>query len=1067
MKKIPYSLVIVLTMILHTTLYAQNRSIDFKHITLEEAFQMSGATGKTVFVDCYTQWCGPCKAMSANVFTIDSVADYFNANFINIKLDMETEEGKKYANPYKVEAYPSFLLLNSKGELLFKFIGGMPADKFMAKIKEGLNPDNKVATMDRMYKQGNCDGKFYRDYIMLKLGLNERTEGKRIASEYFDKLTHQERISPDNWLLFGRNRFERELSGVGSKNVVYLLDHYEDFIKTVGADSVYSKIASNVRQTADYVLRGWYFKDHERNPQDFIDLKNKVAKTGIPDKSQYLAIMDMVIAVAENDSLKAGNILADNIGNFSADNQQVMFGFLAYIPQHSPKAHPRLLDMVKAVLRSGKQSNLMNYLKSAFPPLEELESEKYDVPNLKNKVGTTQVVPFFHPKKDICWYVFEKPGGERHYYSFDSKNKKREIYNTHVVDSLLKLNNSGYDPKFVFYSPKFNDTGIVAYLEYLGKNYEYKAEGKQLIPLTKEKPKIRAFGLSPDGRYELIMDKKSLKVKNVATGQFTELSSDSEEEHGFVLADMGWVGKTNKFYITRTDKRRLKTMPLLHSTSSGRPFVTTYTYELPGDSIVTGYEVYAGDAEKGTFNKINIDKWPGQEVNIVKAGGVNDRFFLLRKKRTRDELELCSVNVSDGSVRVLISEKSRPYINYDLFQCHIIKNGSEILFWSDRDGWGHFYRYDSEGRLINQITKGEWTAANIAKIDTAANQLFVYGYGKEANRNPNYSYLYKVKTDGKKIKLLTTENATHHTFISPSCNLIIDNYSRIDTLPVISARDGEGRLIERFEHPDISKLLDYGWKMPEQFTIKAADGVTDLYGIMWKPFDFDSTRVYPVVSQVYPGPHTETVWTEFTVFDRYNNTALAQRGIIVVCMGHRGGTPVRNKAYASYGYGNIRDFALLDDKAGLEQLCRRYRYMDSTRIGIYGHSGGAMMSVAAICTFPDFYKVAVASSGNYDNNIYNRNWVESYHGVDENYKLKVGTNMDLVSGLRGKLFLITGDNDANVHPAHTFRLIDALIKNNKDFDLLILPGQTHSYENTYKSYFERRKRDYFTKYLVR
>lgn len=1067
MKKVSFSIIIVFTMILHVTLHAQNRSIDFKHITLEEAFKMSGTTGKTVFVDCYTQWCGPCKAMSANVFTIDTVADYFNANFINIKLDMETEEGKKYAKPYKVEAYPSFLLLNSKGELLFKFIGGMPAGQFMAKIREGLNPDNKVATMDKMYKEGNCDGKFYRDYIVLKLGLNERTEGKRIASEYFDKLTHEERISPDNWLLFGQNRYERELSGVKSRNVDYLLDNYADFVKTVGADSVYSKIASNVRQTLDYVLRGWYFKDHKRNPLDFIDLKNKIAKTDIPEKSHYLAMMDMAIAATENDTLKVGNILADNIGDFSAANQQVLFSFLAYSPQHGPKAHPRLLEVVKTVLKSGKKSNVMNYLKSAFPPLEELESEKYDVPNLKNKVGMTQVIPFFHPKKDICWYLFEEPGGAKHYYSFDPKNRKKELYNTYMIDSLLKLNYPEYNPKYVFCTPKFNDSGIVAYLEYSGNSYEYKTETKQLIPLNKEKLKFRNFGLSPDGCFELIMDKNILKVKNVASGQITELSSDSEQDHGFVLADMGWVGKTNKFYITRTDKRKLKTMPLLHTTSIGRPFVTTYTYELPGDSLVTGYEVFCGDAEKGTFNKIDIDKWPGQDVDIVKADGVNDRFFLLRKKRTRDELELCSVNTSDGSVKVLIAEKSKPYINYDLFECHIIKKGAEILFWSDRSGWGHYYRYDSEGRLINQITNGEWTAGKIAKIDTAANQLFVNGYGRESDRNPNYSYLYKVKTDGKKIKLLTTENATHHTFISPSCNLIIDNYSRVDTLPVISARDGEGRLYEAIEHPDISKLFDYGWRMPEQFTVKAADGATNLYGIMWKPFDFDSTKVYPVVSQVYPGPHTETVWTEFTVFDRYNNTALAQRGIIVVCMGHRGGTPVRSKAYASYGYGNIRDFALDDDKAGLEQLCRRYKYMDSTRIGIYGHSGGAMMSVAAICTFPDFYKVAVASSGNYDNNIYNRNWVESYHGVDENFMLKVGTNMDLVSRLKGKLLLVTGDNDANVHPAHTFRLVDALIKNDKDFDLLILPGQSHSYENPYKSYFERRKRDYFAKYLVR
>ncbi len=1066
MKKIPYNLIIVLTMILQTTLYAQNRSIDFRHITLEEAFKNSGTTGKTIFVDCYTQWCGPCKAMAANVFTVDSIADYFNANFINIKLDMETEEGKKYAKPYKVEAYPSFLLLNSKGELLFKFVGGMPADKFMAKIKDGLNPENKVAMMDRMYNQGNCDGKFYRDYIVLKLSLVERTEGKRIASEYFDKLTHQERISPDNWLLFGRNRYERELSGVGSKNVVYLLDHYEDFIKTVGTDSVYSKIASNVRQTADYVLRGWYFKDHERNPQDFINLKNKVAKTGIPDKSQYLAIMDVVIAVAENDSLKAGNILADNIGNFSADNQQVMFGFLAYLPQHGPKAHPRLLDIVKAVLRSGKQSNVMNYLKSAFPPLEELESEKYDVPNLKNKVGTTQVVPFFHPKMDICWYVFEKPGGEKHYYVYDALKGKRELYNKHKIDSTLKKEYKNFSPDMVFYNPAFDSNGIIARVNYSSKHYIYDESRKLLVSVDPEKFNQKQFGLSPDSNFQPIMEKGILKIKNISSGKVSDLCMDSEKNHEFALADWVWMGKGNRFYITRVDKRNIGTMPLLCTTNNGRPIVTTYQYELPEDTIVAKSELYIGSADKGSFIKVNTEKWPGQEVEIVPTPDVDDRVFFLRKNRTRNELELCCVNVETGDVRVLISEKSHPCINYNLFKCHIINKGKEILLWSDRTGWGHYYRYDGDGRLLNQVTKGEWTAAKIARIDTARNQLFIYGYGKENSRNPNYAYLYKVKTDGKKIELLTPDNATHNVFVSPSCNLIIDNYSRIDTLPAISARDGKGKLLDIIEHPDISKLFEYGWKMPEQFKIKAADGVTDLYGIMWKPYDFDSSKIYPVVSQVYPGPHTETVWTDFTVFDRYNNTALAQRGVIVVCMGHRGGNPVRNKAYALYGFGNIRDCALEDDKYGLSQLCRKYSFMDSTRIGIYGHSGGAMMAVAAICTYPDFYKVAVASSGNYDNHIYNREWVESSNGVDENFKLKVKTNMELIPKLKGKLFLITGDADANVHPAHTYRLVNALINNNKDFDLLILPGQSHGYENPYKSYFEKRKRDYFTKYLV-
>lgn len=174
----------------------------------------------------------------------------------------------------------------------------------------------------------------------------------------------------------------------------------------------------------------------------------------------------------------------------------------------------------------------------------------------------------------------------------------------------------------------------------------------------------------------------------------------------------------------------------------------------------------------------------------------------------------------------------------------------------------------------------------------------------------------------------------------------MDNFSRIDTVPQISVRDINGRLLTVLEKADVSRLLAYGWKYPEQFTVKAADGKTDLYGIMWKPYDFDPSKKYPIVSQVYPGPQTETVWTDFTVLDRYNNTALAQRGIIVVCFGHRGGSPFRDKAYATYGYGNLRDYALADDNGGLEQLGRKYSFIDTNRVGIFGHSGGGMMAFA-------------------------------------------------------------------------------------------------------------------------
>lgn len=257
-------------------------------------------------------------------------------------------------------------------------------------------------------------------------------------------------------------------------------------------------------------------------------------------------------------------------------------------------------------------------------------------------------------------------------------------------------------------------------------------------------------------------------------------------------------------------------------------------------------------------------------------------------------------------------------------------------------------------------------------------------------------------------------------------------------------------------------MYAYGWKQPERFSVKAKDGITELYGLMWKPFNFDPAKKYPIISQVYPGPFTETVWNDFTVFDRYNNTSLAQIGFIVVVMGHRGGSPYRNAAYYKYGFGKLRDYALEDDKNGLEQLAGRFSFIDLNRLGIFGHSGGGAMATTAICTYPDFYKAAVSSSGDHDNRIYNRTWGETYNGLGS----KMEINQTLAKNLKGHLLLVTGESDQNVNPANTFRMADALIKAGKDFDLLVLPGQSHTYEEPYKTYFQKKLRSYFATYLM-
>ena len=1041
---------------------SQNREIEFEKSTLQDALNKATAAGKMAFVDCYTEYCGPCKTMAALVFTLDSVADFFNSNFVNVKLDMLSEDGKQYADKYKIGAYPSFLLLNGKGELLYKFVGGKSADVFMAEIRKGMKPDNRVKSMDDTYATGKYSNDFLREYVQLKLQLLEKGESLRLGKEYFDKISPEERLQPENWFLFA----DRTLGGINSTNMRYLLEHWQDFVRVQGEEKVYERITAFYRDMTEWVLQGWYFRDFERNPEDFVYYRQRISAIPLPCQNGYLVMMDVAKAVTLNDSLTVRGLLEDHVADFSNENQQIMFGGMGWFPSYNGVYHEQLLEIARKVVQGGSTSNLANYLKTLLNPDEAYVGEKYDVQNLKDKIGSTMIVPFFHPAKPLFWYSYEKQPGERAYYAYDPKEGKREVYNYRIIDSLVREILPGEEER-IYYNPEFDDNGLVAKLEVGGKIFVYDAKNKALIPSERKKyPSIRPYGVSPDLRYELIVKEYNLWLEDKEQKKQVQLTFDGDKDYEFETANTEWLSDDGTFYLTREDKRNIRTFPLVYSLREPAPTVSEYKYELPGDTAVLKQELFIGNVKTGMFKKVDVVKWRGQLLEVLKVADVQDRVFFIRKKGTRNEFELCSVDAKTGEVKVILHEVSKPYLNEELFSCRVLNGGKDILLWSDRSGWGHYYHYDGNGKLLNVVTSGEWTAGRIMKIDTVKKQIYLYGFGKEKGRNPNYTYLYRVGFNGKRLTLLTPENATHSTFVHLGGGLIVDNFSRVDTVPQISVRDINGRLLTILEKADVSHLLAYGWKYPEQFTVKAADGKTDLYGIMWKPYDFDPSKKYPIVSQVYPGPQTETVWTDFTVLDRYNNTALAQRGIIVVCFGHRGGSPFRDKAYATYGYGNLRDYALADDKAGLEQLGRKYSFIDTNRVGIFGHSGGGMMAFAAICTYPDFYKVAVASSGNHDNRIYNRTWGETYQGIGDDYKFTVKTNQKLAKYLKGRLLLVTGEVDNNVHPANTYRVVNELILQGKDFDLLILPNQGHAFDGPYKSYFEKKKRDYFTKYLL-
>jgi dipeptidyl aminopeptidase/acylaminoacyl peptidase len=455
-----------------------------------------------------------------------------------------------------------------------------------------------------------------------------------------------------------------------------------------------------------------------------------------------------------------------------------------------------------------------------------------------------------------------------------------------------------------------------------------------------------------------------------------------------------------------------------------------------------------------------------------------------------------------------------------------------MIWWSERSGWGHFYLYERDGKLKNAITSGIWRASQIVAVDGKNRTLYFRGNAREPGENVYYEHLYRVNLDGTGPTLLDPGNSNHRSALSPSRQFVVDIHSRVDQAPASELRDSGGRMVMDLEHADLSRLAETGWKMPETFVVKAADGVTDLYGNLWKPFHFDPNKKYPIIAHVYTGPQQEGVTHTFTAAS--GDQALAQLGFIVVQVGHRGGTPTRSKAYHSYSYFNMRDYGLADKKSAIEQLAARHPWIDINRVGIYGHSGGGFMSAAAVLQKPynEFFKAAVASSGNHDNNIYNDSWAERYHGLKEvpvkeppktkgvegakseaqlksedgaeeddddkakvdekkdqgkveekkgqgldktikdaldklqtKFEIKVPTNAELAANLKGHLLLVHGEMDNNVHPANTMRLVEALIRANKRFEMLILPGKRHGYADD-QPYFTQRMWDFFAEHLL-
>jgi dipeptidyl-peptidase 4 len=550
--------------------------------------------------------------------------------------------------------------------------------------------------------------------------------------------------------------------------------------------------------------------------------------------------------------------------------------------------------------------------------------------------------------------------------------------------------------------------------------------------------------------------------------------------------NIAWSRDSKKFALTRNDSRKLPKLWVINALANPRPTLETYPYAMPGEPNLSQVQleifdvaaksrlIAKAEAFKDQRMQIEVDR-PGarqrerEKTEPLWAGPGSDKLWFQRISRDKKRLDICVADTTTGEVKPVIQERMNVYIETKPLK--VINNGSELVFWSERDGWGHYYLYGADGTLKNQITKGEFVAEDISYVEEKSREMYLTASGREDGEDPYFMHFYRAKLDGSGMKLLDPGDSSHAVSMSDSGRYFIDNSSRVDSEPKSVLYESTGGSPMPLEAVDLGPLMQAGFKFPEPFKVKADDGITDLYGVMYKPFDFDPNKKYPIIAYVYPGPQTESVNKTFT--PRSNQVLMANMGFIMIEIGNRGGNPHRSKWYHTYGYGNLRDYGLADKKAAIEQLAARHPWIDIDRVGIWGHSGGGFMSAAALLIYPDFFKVGWSESGNHENNIYNSNWSETHHGVRElegkdgkvTFEYSIDKNSEIARNLKGHLMLITGDIDNNVHPSNTYRLADALIKANKRFDMMVLPGQRHGY-TTAAEYVTWLRADYFAKYLL-
>ena len=768
----------------------------------------------------------------------------------------------------------------------------------------------------------------------------------------------------------------------------------------------------------------------------------------------------------------------------------------------------------------------------ASKPNYEL-AERFSPTKVRRVVPQTEVRPNWFKNSNKFWYSWKSIDGTNYYIVDPATGKQSELWSmAELAEKVTLATNYPFDAqhtpvenielkddKYVLfdiapvkvmvenndYAPK-NDKG-----EPLTFHFKWDIATRSLEKIEEREARIPEWAnVSPDGRiavyqkdynlwYMSMEDVEKLakdpKDTTIVEHQITTDATDATAYHWFedcieqlkegerYRVFLQWSPDSKHFATVRSNTEMLKDFWVINILKP-RPELFTYKYQMPGEQS-PDFTLELFDTEQFECRKVDMPKYKEQMLFIApkspkhKDGyerpvrmvwcGDNDKFYVIRQSRDLKRADLCVVDVASATAKDVVCEEMNTSIEWQMPT--LISNEREVIEWSERTGWAHLYRYSVDGTLLNPITKGEWHVSQVLGADDAKRVIYFTATGYNKDENPYYLHLFRVNYDGTGLKQLDPKGFNGTFSLSDDCRYFTTTYSRVDAAPVSELYTTEGRKLLTLQTVDLEPLFAMGYQYPETFVVKAADGITDLHGVMYKPYDFDPKKKYPIIEYVYPGPQTEAVeqsWYQPLI----RTDRLAQLGFIVITVGNRGGHPDRSKWYHNYGYGNLRDYGLKDKVVAAQQLAARHSYIDISRVGIHGHSGGGFMSTAAILMYPDFFDVAVSCAGNHDNNIYNRWWSEKHHGINEVekdgetvFEYHISANHELAERLKGNLLLVHGDIDENVHPGCTLRVVDALIRANKRFDMLLLPGQRHGFGDM-NEYFFWRMADYFSEHLL-